>query len=295
MRNKNSLLFNWKQKILLNLLDCLDDKKYSRLKIFKIAFLLSRNNNFYDFTPYKYGPYSFEMDKDLRIFNNKSLINMKDNSISINKDAINFLSLKSQNKYKNFEIVDKFKNLDETELINFIYQNYPYYSQNSLLLNQSKMEQNTSPVSIYTIGYQDISIDSFINILIKKGIKILLDVRNKPLSYKYGFNYYWLNKYLPEFGIKYINIPELGIEEQYRKKLPLNELWNYYLNSLKLKNKYLNRACDIILKQPTTLMCYEMDPENCHRLILAKKLKGLIKLPVVNFHIKEKQWIKLNY
>ncbi len=39
------LLLNWKQKILVSLLNSLDDKKCSRLKIFKIAFLLGRKKN----------------------------------------------------------------------------------------------------------------------------------------------------------------------------------------------------------------------------------------------------------
>jgi len=289
------LLHNRKQMMLVSLLNSLEDKKYSRLKVFKIAFLLGRKIDFYDFIPYRYGPYSFEMDKDLRMFNNNGWINMQDKSIYINHDTLKALSIKAEYKEDIYGFISKFKNVNEKNLLDFIYKDYPYYSQNSLLVKQPKVKKNTAAISIYTIGYQNLSIDSFINTLIEKGINIVLDVRNKPLSYKYGFNYYWLNKYLPELDIKYINIPELGIEEKYRKILSQGQLWQHYSKSLELKKNYLNKACDILKKQPTVLMCYEMNPEHCHRLILAKRINELINLPIINFDVEKNQWIKLDY
>ena len=42
-------------------------RSVERLKLFKMAFLISQElEDFYSFVPYKYGPYSFEMDKDIR-------------------------------------------------------------------------------------------------------------------------------------------------------------------------------------------------------------------------------------
>ncbi len=291
---------NWKQKILLDIFSHLGNEEYSRLKVFKIVFLLSRKllnrkNNFYNFVPYKYGPYSFEMDKDLRAFNNNGWIKMQDKLISINKDIIRRFSFETEFEKEVYETTDKYKSIDEENLLDFIYKGYPYYSQNSLLVKQHKVERQSAEISIYTIGYQNLSIDMFINVLIEKGIKTVLDVRNKPLSYKYGFNYYWLNKYLPWFNIKYIGIPELGIEEKYRKIFSQEQLWKHYMESLEGKKDYLDRACDIIKEQPTVLMCFEMNPEDCHRLRLAKKIKEIIDLPVINYHIQQNQWKKLNY
>ncbi len=291
---------NWKQKILLDIFSHLDNEEYSRLKVFKIAFLLSRKllnrkTNFYNFVPYKYGPYSFEMDKDLRAFKNNGWIKMQDKSISINKDIIRQFSFETEFEEEVCETTVKYKSIDETNLLDFIYKGYPNYSQNSLLVKQPKVERQSAEISIYTIGYQNLSIDMFINVLIEKGIKTVLDVRNKPLSYKYGFNYYWLNKYLPEFGTKYIGIPELGIEEKYRKIFSQEQLWKHYLESLEVKKDYLDRACDIIKEQPTVLMCFEMNPEDCHRLRLAKKINKIIDLPIINYNIQQNQWKKLNY
>ena len=293
---KNSLPLNWKQKILLNFLTALGSKKHSRLKIFKLSFLLAQDISFYDFVPYKYGPYSFEMDKDLRMINNNGWINMNENWIHINQNSIKLLLIENDHKYESFNnIINKFSNTNEKYLIDFIYKNYPFYTQNSLLITRQKNRKQTTPVSIYTIGYQNLSIDLFIDILIKKGIKTVLDVRNKPFSYKYGFNYSCLNKYLPEFNINYINIPELGIEEKYRKTLSREKLWKHYSDLLDRRKDYLNRVINIVMKRPTVLMCYEINPEDCHRLRLAKKTQDLTNLPIINFDTGLKQWIRLNY
>ncbi len=286
---------NWKQKILLEVFNNLDTKEYSRLKVFKIAFLLSREIDFYDFVPYKYGPYSFEMDKDLRMFSNNGWIRVQNNSISIDKNAIGQFSYETGVTEETYTITNKFKNLNEKSLLEFVYNKFPYYSQNSLLVEKPTIETAPAAESIYTIGYQNLSIDMFINVLIEKGIQTLLDVRNKPLSYKYGFNNYWLKKYLPEFGIQYISIPELGIEEKYRKTLPMEQLWEHYLESLKEKMEYLERASNIITQRSTVLMCYEMKPEDCHRSRLASKLQELINLPIINYDVRGNQWIPLRY
>jgi len=297
MKNSYKSL-NWKQKILLYLLTLIDDKGCSRLKIFKVAFLLSEKIDFYNFIPYKYGPYSFEMDRDLLMFNRNGWINIEDKLVHADKSIRKALSdiLSDEIKYKDEinKLANKFKNIDEDDLVNYIYKNYTYYTQNSLLKRQQRVGNRTAPVSIYTIGYQNLSIDLFINTIIEKGIKTVLDVRNNPFSYKYGFSYYWLNKYLPEVSIKYINVPELGIEGEYRKKLSGNELWRHYSKSLIGKGNYISKASDEILKQPTVLMCYEIDFNDCHRLRLAQKIQDLVDLPIINFNGKIKQWIELN-
>lgn len=291
----NCLQLNWKQKMLLTLLKFLNNERCSRLRVFKMAFLLGENICFYDFVPYKFGPYSFEMDKDLRIFNNHGLINMEGDKIHINHHVIKSLSIKTDTdkEDKIREIINEFENMNEKNLLKYVYENHPFYTQNSLLIKQKRTKNQTAPISIYTIGYQNLSIDLFISILIKKGIKVVLDVRNKPFSHKYGFNYHWLKKYLKKFGLEYVNIPQLGIEEKYRNTLSYSELWNHYSISLKKRKDYINEAIDKVLKKPTVLMCYEMNFDDCHRLRLAKAIQALVNLPIINFETKVKKWKKL--
>jgi uncharacterized protein (DUF488 family) len=138
------------------------------------------------------------------------------------------------------------------------------------------------PDAINTIGYQDMSIDEFINILIKNKIETLIDVRNKPLSYKYGFSKFWLAKYLPDFGTDYIGIPNLGIPEIYRNKLSGALLWKKYNEILRSNTAWVNYAISLLKKKSSVLLCFEANPNNCHRSILAKTLSEMTKLKVIH-------------
>ncbi|MCB1194143.1 MAG: DUF488 family protein [Leptospiraceae bacterium] len=83
---------------------------------------------------------------------------------------------------------------------------------------------------MFTIGYEGKSIEEFINSLIKENIRALCDVRNNPLSMKYGFSKGQLKKITNNFKIEYFHIPGLGIPSQKRKNLSTNE---DYLNLFK--------------------------------------------------------------
>jgi uncharacterized protein (DUF488 family) len=47
----------------------------------------------------------------------------------------------------------------------------------------------------------------------------MVDVRNNPLSMKYGFSKSQLKKYCASLGIQYVHIPEVGIQSEQRQEL----------------------------------------------------------------------------
>jgi uncharacterized protein (DUF488 family) len=66
-------------------------------------------------------------------------------------------------------------------------------------------------VRIWTIGHSTRSIDDFISLLKKNGIKLLADVRSLPGSKRYPqFNREALAESLNAHGIRYEHFPELG-------------------------------------------------------------------------------------
>ena len=69
----------------------------------------------------------------------------------------------------------------------------------------SKREQKT----LFTIGYEGISIDAYINKLLSNHIKTLVDVRKNAYSNKFGFSKKEFKYCLEKAGVKYIHIPEL--------------------------------------------------------------------------------------
>jgi uncharacterized protein (DUF488 family) len=117
------------------------------------------------------------------------------------------------------------------------------------LANLSWQIDNTQ--YLFTIGYEGLSISSFIDKLLANDICVLIDVRNNPLSRKPGFSKSAFRYHLESAGISYQHIPELGVPSALRKNLVTKDsyqaLFDYYENSR------------------VALTCFEADYHACHR------------------------------
>jgi len=143
---------------------------------------------------------------------------------------------------------------------------------------------------VRTIGYQNLKFKDFVDILLSRGITMVVDVRNNPFSFKPGFSKKWLTIHLPEHNIRYINIPELGIPSKYRKELNGSALWHKYDELLMMNENQLLSVADIIRNQAAVLMCFEAHPVDCHRSRLAEKLKDITGLPVTHYCSISNTW-----
>ena len=85
---------------------------------------------------------------------------------------------------------------------------------------------------LFTIGYEGLSIDAYLNRLITNQVAMLVDVRKNPISMKYGFSKMQLVNATAKAGISYIHIPDLGIPSRLRQNLKsvsaYQELFEYY-------------------------------------------------------------------
>jgi uncharacterized protein (DUF488 family) len=102
-------------------------------------------------------------------------------------------------------------------LVKLVYEQYPYYAINSRTaasimdttgiaqIRAVKERFKQTGRMLFTIGYEGITIEHYLNTLIKNGIQVLCDVRNNPLSRKFGFSKSSLQKYLGNIGIEYIH------------------------------------------------------------------------------------------
>lgn len=270
----------YRQRILLSLLHFMG-KNISRTDLHKHSFLFSVQNPMgYDFVPYQYGCYSFQLDKDLSDLSEQGFIEVVDKKIGLKVDnPIIWLKTKDSNSL--FKYPEAQKQLKGDELIKFVYDNHPFYAINSQIKNicgsatRKKITQERNKLSknnkvIYTIGYEGISIEAYINKLIRNDIKLLLDVRKNPFSRKFGFSYKALNNILPKLGIEYAHIPELGIESNKRQnlddKLAYKKLFDEYKTTLPDKNKALAQVLDLQKKyHRIALTCFEKYHRECHR------------------------------
>src|SRR5690606_4994333 len=69
------------------------------------------------------------------------------------------------------------------------------------------------------IGYEGLSLETYLNKIIQNGGTLLCDVRANPHSRKFGFAKKALSRACAEVGIQYEHFPELGIPSEDRKGL----------------------------------------------------------------------------
>jgi uncharacterized protein (DUF488 family) len=108
------------------------------------------------------------------------------------------------------QIKSQFGAMSNNDLVRYTYINYPYWATKSTIANKilSPVEYEkvlqSKPKSdktiLYTIGYEGISLEEYLNRLIKNDVKVLVDVRRNPLSMKYGFSKSQLLRYCVNAG-----------------------------------------------------------------------------------------------
>lgn len=282
-----------RQKALLNYISISGEIK-SKTLLVKAFFLLCeeelkpRGSSLYDFFPYKYGPFSFSLMKlDIQRLINEGIISdlpycvidkRRANEIIGGLDGAMSSALeKTYNKYGRMSVA---------KVKDYVYARYPYFAIHNE--NNPKAYLPYDPANsplfqearIFTIGYEGKTLDAFLNILIANNIKSLVDIRNNPVSMKYGFTGRLLKHYVEETGIKYISVPELGIESRHRKNLDNQDdyatLFKIYENEiLPQRNDKMALLRNLIMQEKRiALMCFEKDEQMCHRGIASRYLQS---------------------
>jgi uncharacterized protein (DUF488 family) len=133
---------------------------------------------------------------------------------------------------------------------------------------------------IWTIGHSTHPLDEFIGILKSFGIELLADIRNFPGSRRYPhFNKEALEKSLPEHGIRYVHLKELGG----RRKPVINSrntAWRHeafrgyadYMETNAFKSA-IEDLKEFALQYRTVYMCSEAVWWSCHRSLVSDYLK----------------------
>ena len=265
----------------------------SRIHLMKWAFLLKRETSsrggaaFYDFLPYKSGPYSFLLGQDIRNLVKSGLIGEPDDktwSLLSRDDA----ALKPPRERQDVaRIMLRYRDTALEDLISPVYSRYPWFTINCERIRARLRERPIARPAVYTIGYQGLSIDAFLNKLLESGIKTLADVRNAPLSRTFGFHRSTLLRLCENLGIEYRGIPELGVPSPERNNLNAQEdrdaLFDRYRERVSLhQRKCLASLAEKMLEKHTALLCMESDPALCHRSQLADLVSRLTNLSVIH-------------
>ena len=286
-----------RQAVILDIINKIGGR-LSRVKLIKLLFLIAMQTNigkyisFYDFLPYKYGPFSFTAYRELACLIDEGIIcgdslTIVDKNrpiVNENLERLNTVIIGLIN-----EILSEFGRYTGSDLKKIVYSRYPWYasvSKNRAIL--SRPIARPGPAKIYTIGYEGKSIDLFLSMLMSGGVGGLIDVRNNSHSRKFGFSADELNGYCEKAGVEYYHFPEVGIPGRLRGNLDSNssyeELFRLYREQILVKNhRTVDMICALSRKMNCALLCFESDPERCHRGQLSKIVSMRTGLEV--FHI----------
>ena len=279
----------YRRKILLALIEVFGGSlKSTDCEKLLFNFCQQAGKNHYDFFPYKYGPFSF-----LSYYDKRRMIDL-----GLLKSADDF-QLKSKHSYLN-ELTSsdkvamlKFKSaigaLRGDKLVKKTYRDYPQFASRSKIANrhftsaeikqhQFAWNTDTKP-AVFSIGYERLTIDAFLNKLIANNITVVVDVRNNPQSMKYGFSKKSFKQYIESAGMKYIHIPELGIPSAMRNGLGTSvshkTLFKAYENRLLPEHEMeIKQLLDLTNQnERIALVCFEADHHFCHRHTLIEHLQ----------------------
>lgn len=292
-------MFYYRRKIILALLQKFNGELLST-PLQKYLFLLTRlqKDKAFDFIPYKYGCYSLQANQDLMVLEKMGYVlrEQKKNAISwklvSTDDFIGAIKKEDASCLNN--VFRSFSEYRTNDLIKHTYVNYPFWAINSTILNDVLNEEERTTVllqkkqsdekTLFTIGYEGVSLEMYINKLILNDIKVLCDVRKNSYSQKWGFSKAILQDACEKVGIKFIHIPQLGIESSDRQELngmaDYKRLFDIYgTTTLVQNNAYLLELAGIVSSNNrVALTCFEKEVQMCHRGVIATQLMSLDSL-----------------
>ena len=263
----------------------------NRLRLVKLAFLLSQETEaprtgVYEFVPYKRGPFSFTLYHDLRTLQRDGWVTEGKQDIStaevpdlevafLDKEFLGIIDRVSQEK----------RGVGTPALVDDIYRSFPWFTLNSENTRKRAVKRPIAAPAIYTVGYEGITVDGLLDLLLRRGMKRLLDVRSNPIARRYGFHKETLRRLCTDVDIEYIHFGSLGVPSAWRMDLSDEASYarlfeRYEKEILPAQATAAEKIAELVSEIPSALMCMEAEHHSCHRSRLAANIARRTALPV---------------
>lgn len=278
-----------RQRIILALLDEAGGSA-SKLCVTKWAFLLREETRtrggsaFYQFLPYKWGPFSFCLYQEATALERDGYVTSTGNHWDLTRAGASAAHRLDDSRSGEVASVMRAHGTKSAEqLMKYAYKKYPWFTVNSGREQLARRED--AEVGIYTAGYERLLLDGFLNGLMRNGIRRIIDVRNNPVSRRYGFHKSTLCRVAGNVQIDYVHVPELGVVSNMRQDLDepgaRESLFDYYESTtIPAHADSVQRLAELMEDRPSVLVCMEACHQECHRSRLANAVASLTDLPV---------------
>jgi uncharacterized protein (DUF488 family) len=282
----------YRRKIILGLIEVFGGT-IDKLCLQKMLFLLSQQQEkpVYEFIPYYYGGYSFTAQWDINVLCAREFLKEDEYTIALIRRWNNLIDLDERDIQIIRNLRRKYQKKNRNELLRNLYEQYPYYATRSKLLEEVLDQEAQKRVEqyryvgyrtvLFTIGYEGRSLENYLNALIRNGIRVLVDVRNNPVSRKPGFSKRQLERICRNVDIEYRHFPDVGIAPELRKGLKTqddyNELFAAYRRKVLPATVSTQQEILNILQcyRRIALTCFEAESQRCHRHHLAEAISKL--------------------
>ena len=144
--------------------------------------------------------------------------------------------------------------------------------------------------TVATVGYEGTTMPAFLRALRDGGVELLVDVRAVASSRRPGFSKTRLAANLAESGIDYLHLRSLGTPADGRAAAraghheEMHRIFRAHLATDEARDG-METLVELAEGERTLcLLCFEADPEHCHRTLVAAALAE--RLPVRVEHLR---------
>ena len=132
-----------------------------------------------------------------------------------------------------------------------------------------------------TIGYEKAALDEVIGRLKAARVEVVVDVRAVASSRRAGFSKTLLAASLAEAGVDYVHLRALGTPKAGRQAAragrtgEMHRIFEAHLAEPEAQLA-LTQATEIASSRKAALLCYEAEAKDCHRAIVADRIRERI-------------------
>jgi uncharacterized protein (DUF488 family) len=133
---------------------------------------------------------------------------------------------------------------------------------------------------LVSIGYEGRSVGELVGELRRQQVTVLVDVRLTPLSRKPGLSKQRLAVHLKAAGIEYLHLKALGNPKENRERFREGRVadgcrvFEELLASPEPQSA-LATIAELSSSQTVAVLCFERDPERCHRQVVTTRVSEL--------------------
>ena len=141
--------------------------------------------------------------------------------------------------------------------------------------------------TLATIGYEGTNVPQFLATVKAAGVELLVDVRAVASSRRPGFAKTALAANLATIGVDYLHLRGLGTPADGRaaaragKHAEMHRIFREHMRTEKAQGDLLTLEDLVTGDRKVCILCFEADPQHCHRTLVAEALgKRLPRLAV---------------